>query len=194
MTRLQKFFIALVLFGGLVAVLIVVVLGAAIVARLFFVDHYIIPQNGMYPTKAANSRALALRNPYESASEIRRGDIVVLLQSKGGRRFKLLWRVIGIPGDSVQQMATGELKVNGQILPLVRVREEEDLEIFKETNGELEYEVSYQKERVPASEDSPIARVGEDELFVVGDNRDNSYDSRAYGCVSFSSVVGKVFW
>jgi len=190
----KKLLIALVLAGGIAFVISMLLVGAVVIARVFYLDPYIMGQNGMYPTKPKYSRSISLRKPYNSVLQVKRGDLVVFAQTKERSVLKVIGRVIGLPGDTVQQVPSGELKVNDKILPLAKVREVGALGIFLETNDGVDYEVAYKSERSPLNDLPSAVVVGEDELFCVGDNRDNSYDSRAYGPIPFSSVRGKVIW
>jgi len=62
----KKLLIALVASGVIIFLLSSLLVGALIIGRIFYVNQYIIPQNGMYPGKPAGSRLIALRDPYDS--------------------------------------------------------------------------------------------------------------------------------
>ena len=96
------------------------------------------------------------------------GDIVVF--EYGGTH--LIKRVIGMPGDTVS-VARGNLYVNN-----------------------IRYQESYLSPECITlfSESSFTVRVKEHEYFVMGDNRDNSRDSRSFGCVDKDSVIGVAIW
>ncbi|MBI4257590.1 MAG: signal peptidase I [Thaumarchaeota archaeon] len=96
-----------------------------------------------------------------------RGDIVVL--RKGVQQPLLLKRIVALPRESVS-WTTRELRVNGVLLE----------EPYVSTVS------------VPGDEDGIEWRLGQNEYFVLGDNRLHSADSRQYGPVKRSMVVGKV--
>ncbi len=93
-----------------------------------------------------------------------RGDVVVFEYPKDISR-DFIKRVIGLPGDTVE-MRGGKVYVNGQLLP----------EPFGPNPGGTNY--------------GPVT-VGPDELFVMGDNRNNSSDSRSWGPLPMKDVIGK---
>src|SRR5689334_2484916 len=91
----------------------IVILLALLAIKTFFIGHYRIPQNGMYPGLPAGSSLFAAKRPYSGASSVKRGDIVVFIREENGQRYNYIWRVIALPGEKVE--ASGEsLTVNGQ--------------------------------------------------------------------------------
>jgi len=98
-----------------------------------------------------------------------RGDIVVFhFPLDPGRRF--IKRIIGEPGDIVQ-IQGGQVYVNGNLL------DEPYIAAAPRYNGEWE--------------------VGPDQVFVLGDNRNNSSDSQNWGMLPFAEIIGKavlVYW
>lgn len=106
-------------------------------------------------------------------SEPKRYDVVVFSQSKSGHGYHNIKRVIGLPGETVE-ITNGAVYINGKIL-------EEDME-------ELE------AMRVAGLADKPMV-LGENEFFVLGDNRNYSEDSRFanIGIVVKSDIIGKAW-
>lgn len=106
-----------------------------------------------------------LLNP---SAEIRSGDIVVF---EYGQTY-LIKRVVGLPGDTVA-VVKGILYVNN-----------------------IKYDESYLSEKCITRfmDSSFMVTVGEDEYFVMGDNRDNSRDSRSFGCVPRDTITGVAIW
>jgi signal peptidase I len=94
----------------------------------------------------------------------KRGDVIVFEYPKDLSR-DFIKRVIGLPGETVE-VRDGSVYVNGQLMP----------EPFGPNPGN--------------STDGPIT-VGPDELFVMGDNRNNSSDSRSWGQLPLQYVIGK---
>ena len=109
-------------------------------------------------------------NPYQ------RGDIVVLHPPAGWEDrddTPFIKRVIGLPGDKVSIHDDGIVYVNGQALD----------------------EGGYTFEDQPTTPlgDTRAWTIGADELFVMGDHREASADSRAFGPIKVDSVVGRAF-
>lgn len=97
----------------------------------------------------------------------RRGDIVLIETNNGGwGEDTLVKRVIGLPGETVEVMA-GQVYIDGKPL--------------SET---------YLKEK-PELEDAPRIVLGKDQYYVLGDNRNNSGDSREFGPVSNDEIKGR---
>ena len=104
-------------------------------------------------------------------TNIERGDIVVITQPNITKE-PLVKRVIAVGGDTLDiNFTSGEVKVNGEII--------DEPYIYATTHN-------------PGDFDKPI-RIPEGYLFVMGDNRENSLDSRDYrvGLVEKNSVIGK---
>jgi signal peptidase I len=94
----------------------------------------------------------------------KRGDVIVFEYPKDLSR-DFIKRVIGLPGETVE-VRGGKIFINGQLVP----------EPFGPNPG--------------SSTDGPIT-VGPDEVFVMGDNRNNSSDSRTWGSLPLKYVIGK---
>jgi signal peptidase I len=110
-----------------------------------------------------------------------RGDIVVLQPPEGwgdelGTPF--IKRVIGLPGETVEVRDDGRVYVNGTALDEARYT-------YADTDGE-------NQPTTPNSDESSWT-LGPDELFVLGDHREVSDDSRSFGPVTEASIVGRAF-
>lgn len=170
-------------------ILILIAFGLAIVLKTFFVQAFYIPSGSMEPTLQPGDRVLVRKILYEP----QRGDVIVFSDPQGrpgpergiaggflhwlseGLGFArpehedFIKRVIGLPGETVE-LRNGRLYVDG-----VRVREPY-LEPPQDTRD-------YGPEQVP-----------EGALFVLGDNRLNSNDSRfGLGFVPVDKVIGRAF-
>jgi len=155
---------------------------------------YRIPQNGMYPGLPAGSYLVVNRNAYRGPDDVQRGDIVVFVRNEKGARYTYIWRVVGLPGDSIV-VRGHHLAVNGTPLPQVETRHDAARTVFREQNGPRSYEVAYPSAGQPAIEPPPVdTRVPPSTFFVMGDNRYNAIDSRHFGPVPFEDILGKHVW
>ncbi len=172
-----------------VVAVLVTVLFAAIAIRMFFINYYRIPQNGMYPGLPAGSLVFSLKRPYSDASSVKRGDIVVFVREEDGQHYTYIWRVIGLPGEKVE--ATGEsLAINGRPVQRQRLRNADGNAVFREQIDNVSYEVAFDPS--PRSRPSDVSViVPPDRFFVMGDNRFHARDSRYFGTVAFRSIIGK---
>jgi signal peptidase I len=156
----------------------------------FLPAHYVIPQNGMYPGLPANSHVFAIRNPYSDPSQVARGDVVIFKALDRGQESIFIWRVVGLPGDHIQTRGD-QVIVNGEALKREFVRADGDMQVFRETNGEAEYEIAYGDR----SSDKPVPdadiTLPSGQFFVMGDNRNGAEDSRYRGPIAFESIIAK---
>ena len=143
------------------------------------------------------------------------GDVVLLVRPLAGeQRRRLIKRIVGIPGDSLE-IRHGVVYRNGRVQPLptgASTRGDEDLPGFRIPRpGETVtltpatlpvFGPAVAAEARSSGLDLPaqpggVYRVGEEWFYLLGDNRGNSLDSRTWGCVTSSEMVGKpflVFW
>lgn len=173
--------------GGCGALLVFALVGL-VAGRIWIYKIYWIPQNGMYPTLPQGTFCLAWRRPYGSVTEVARGDVVVFEEVKEGRRYSVVWRVVGLPGDIVET-GSERVRVNGRSLRQEPVKSEGKYRIVRESSSYLVANEIQGAEHPPVEVEVPPGY-----LFVMGDNRAHSYDSEAYGPIPFDSVVGRVFW
>ncbi len=170
--------------GSLIAILL-----ALLAIKTFFIGYYRIPQNGMYPGLPAGSRVFAAKRAYSAPASVKRGDIVVFVREENGQAYHYIWRVVALPGERVE--ASGEsLAINGQPVQRQRLRETEGKAIFREQIGEVSYEVAFDVSPRYRPADASVT-VPPDQFFVMGDNRFDARDSRYFGPVPFSSILGK---
>jgi len=123
-----------------------------------------------YHVPYTKGRVLEFRHP-------KRGDIIVFEFPEDPSK-DFIKRVVGIPGDTVE-VRHKKLYVNGLAVtePYVRYADGADSDGFP-----------------PARDNLPPVKVPPGKLFVMGDNRDRSYDSRFWGFVDMDKVVGKALF
>ena len=156
--------------GGLVEFLVILVVAFALVfgfVRPFVVEAFYIPSESMVPTLEVGDRVFVNKFIYDF-TEPERGDVIVFGSVEGGEE-ELIKRVVGLPGDVIS-VNNGNLLVNGvpQNEPYV-APQPGDGAFFEETT------------------------VPEGHVFMMGDNRANSRDSRFFGPVPIENIEGEAF-
>ncbi|MGI9244120.1 MAG: signal peptidase I [Verrucomicrobiales bacterium] len=126
------------------------------------------------------------------------GDIVVLFSPED--EVRLVKRVIGIPGDRLE-MRNNVLLLNGEPLgygPLSDAATEDLQEGMRAVSVFAEEDLAGHRHAVmsllhanPRGRDFPMVVVPEGKYFVMGDNRDNSKDSRVFGFADREAIVGR---
>ena len=144
-------------------------LALALLIKLFLFQAFYIPSESMVPTLQKNDRVLVNKLSYK-LHDVHRGDIVVFEAPPGEDSDikDLVKRVIGLPGDTVEGI-DGVVYVNGEPL-----------------------EENYLPEGT-RTDDLPPTTVPPDTVFVMGDNRGASKDSRYFGVIPQDDIVGRVF-
>ncbi len=165
-----------------------VLLLAVVLLRLFVFGLSTVPQNGMYPSFPAGSHVITLRHPYSNIARVKRGDVIAFLQVIDGVEYKFIWRVVGLPGESVGT-SNGRLIVNGTPATYARVGQ---AQVEEERIGSAHDPVSFLPGKAPIP-DTTIS-VPRDACFVLGDNRNNAADGRVYGPVPFRNIVAKALF
>lgn len=168
----QKYLKTLVTLVIVLPLVISVMMAGAI--RLYIAEARYIPSGSMQPTLEINDRLVIDKITYQF-QEPQRGDIVVFnpTESLIQQNFKdaFISRVIGIGGEKVE-VKEGQVYINNQPL-----------------------EESYIADK-PNYQYGPIT-VPQNEYFVLGDNRNNAYDSHYWGFVPRQNIIGKAikkFW
>ena len=166
-----------------------VVLLTLVLIDRFFIHYYVIPQNGMYPGLPSGSGLFVTKRSYSGASSVKRGDIVVIVREENGERYNYIWRVVGLPGERIETSGA-DLIINGQTVQRQRLREVDGTTVFREELGDIAYEIAFATSPRFRPPDSSVT-VPPDQFFVMGDNRFDARDSRYFGPIKFSSIIGK---
>lgn len=174
--------------------------------RWLLIEPYVIPSGSMIPTLLINDNVFVnklkygVKVPFGNQfifrwANLQRGDVVVFRQPQNPDVF-FIKRVVAIGGDTVS-VEQGVLKVNDQAYKQESIeipRAEEGFEYFKESmTPDRSYTIRYQSKEFS---DFPATTIPENSFFVIGDNRDQSNDSRAWGVVPEENLVGKalIIW
>lgn len=172
---------------------IFIALALALIIRAFLVQAFSIPSGSMEPTLLVgdyllvNKFAYGIRNPFTNHiwipwGEPQRGDVVVFIYPMD-RDKDYIKRVIGLPGDRIQ-ITNKKLYINGRITQIPPPSDDPGAPraVYREP------------EITPTERDNfgPVV-VPKDSYFVMGDNRDRSYDSRFWGFVPLKDLKGRAF-
>jgi signal peptidase I len=150
----------------------------ALALRKFVVEVFNLPSSSMLPTLQAGDHVLIAKGAL--AGSAKRGDMIVFTSVNGQSFIK---RVVAVGGDRVELQAD-QLSVNGKPVAQEKVTAER----WRETQGDRQYEILRGEQ--PSAGFS--TRVPDGAVFVLGDNRPNSYDSRFFGPVALSAVIGRM--
>jgi signal peptidase I len=205
--------------AGLFPVILVVFL-----LRSFLFEPFKIPSGSMIPTLLVGDLILVNKFHYgvrlpvinlqvTEGNKPQRGDVMVFrYPPKPSQDY--IKRVVGIPGDEVAYL-NKRLTVNGQPVPTSSVPEffdQDAMRYFKqyeEKLGDQPHRLLIDDDRpafVPGVEDfafkqncrysveGVVCKVPEGQYFMMGDNRDNSLDSRYWGFVPDANIVGRAFF
>jgi signal peptidase I len=159
----------------------------ALFIRTFIVQAFKIPSGSMIPTLQigdhilVNKLAYGIRVPLwghylVDFGKVHRGDVIVFIFPED-RSKDFIKRVIGVAGDTVE-IRGKKIYINGQQID----------------DPHAHFEGDDPQNILPASRDDyGPTKVPANHIFVMGDNRDRSYDSRFWGFVNLDDVRGKAF-
>lgn len=180
--------------GRWITELIVIVI-IVLLIRTFVAQAYNIPSGSMKPTLLVGDFILVNKLVYRF-SEPQRGDIVVF-KYPIDPNIDFIKRIIALPGEEVE-VRNNQVFINGKPLPLIEVGRGEENGVRKVIYEEVLPESK--KHKVQFYEDFPFSKrdfgpvvVPPNHYFVMGDNRDNSEDSRYWGFLPKENIVGKAF-
>ena len=132
---------------------------------LYPYSFYQVSGNSMYPTYH-DGQILKAQKFYENKQELERYDIVIARSSIG----TLIKRVVGLPGETIEIKKDGRVYANGVLLEKLDSYLCEEMESYNDT----------------------FFYLGENEYFVLGDNINNSADSRKIGLIKRENIIGMV--
>ena len=167
--------------------------------RSAMADWNSVPTGSMQPTIIEGDRIWVNKLAYDvklpfsniaisNLAEPERGDIVVFNSKVLGKR--LVKRVVALPGDTVE-MKDNNLLINGQIMTHKNQRIHNTNWINAvETLGETKHSIRFYRGATRLSSFAAV-RVPKHHLFVLGDSRDNSADSRVIGFIPRTELVGR---
>jgi signal peptidase I len=194
------------------------------ILRSFLYEPFKIPSGSMIPTLWVGDLILVNKFHYgvrlpvvntklTQGTPVARGDVMVF-KYPPRPSVDYIKRVVGIPGDEVAYL-NKKLTINGQAVPTESVPEFFDESVmryskqFQEKLGAKTHNLLVDDDRpafIPGAEDFPFkercnftvegvtCKVPEGHYFMMGDNRDNSLDSRYWGFVPDANIVGKAFF
>jgi signal peptidase I len=157
-------------------VVVGVALLVAILVRTFLLAHFIVEGESMQSTLEPGNRVFVNKMSYR-LHDPNRGDVVVLHEISGASERDLIKRVIALPGEEIE-MENCVIRIDGQLL------QEPYLDPTVVTPGRCGQGIA------------PTV-VPNDHVYVMGDNRPGSHDSRALGTIPYDDLVGRafvVFW
>ena len=163
-------------------IVLVVALVLSFFLRTFLVQAYYIPSSSMYSTLRTDDRVLVNKLSYRFG-EVSRGDVVVFAKPSNapGEVQDFIKRVIALPGDLLA-LRDGNVYVNGVI------QEEPYVAQAPTFPDGLLMDCA----NIPQTTDTCL--VPEGMVFVMGDNRQASTDSRVFGPINIDTIVGRAFF
>ena len=186
----------------------------ALIIRTFLIQPFFIPSSSMEPNLLVGDRLFASKFDYGYSKHSfpfslgpisnrifsnvpDRGDVIIFKPPHTNLDY--IKRLIGLPGDRIE-VQNGNLTINSNLLEYENIREDSKvlkngrvikINVLKETlpNG-ISYEIYNYLDGSPGDNTKEFV-VPENHYFFMGDNRDNSNDSRFWGTVEFNRLVGK---
>ncbi len=153
------------------ALVVLAAVVSATLIRVFVIEPFIVPTPSMEQSLNVGDKVLINKLSYKFTS-VKRGDIVAFHSSIEEK--DLVKRVIAIEGDEITLTSEGEIYINGEKIIEEYLPGSQNISYINQT-----------------------VNIGEDKVFVMGDNRKNSLDSRFFGAISEKDIFGKfiiIYW
>ena len=181
------------------------ILLVVLLIRSFFIEPYKIPSGSMIPTLMIGDFILVDKNVYGyklpltditliDNEDPQRGDVVVFKYPEN-KRINYIKRIVGLPGDRIIYK-NKRLYVND--IEFQHTQIDHNFDPVEIADGQVYIENNSSKDYLILNQSGPPFnfqyRVPDNSYFVLGDNRDNSNDSRYWGPVPRENLVGKAFY
>lgn len=198
---------------------LIAMIAALLALRWTLVEPYVVPTSSMEPTLKKGDRLYALKCAYDirfpftekvmfRTGSMKRGDIILFL-APHDPGIMYVKRLIGLPGDKIK-FVSGVLYVNGQAMEkqdfpnrdvMYDIESKETKKLYTEKLDGVKHYVI-----LDTANDNSIQKqlfykryydeteVPPNHFFASGDNRDGSYDSRAWGFVPYENMKGKAMF
>ena len=195
---------------------LLIALVVALFVRQFVIEAFKIPSGSMIPTLTIGDHLLVNkfvygpRIPFTDVriftwKEPKRGEIIVFRYPED-ESVNYIKRVVGLQGDKVE-IRKGKLLINDQPTALTEISVPDGSEqstaypfynkpkVYNEQLGTITHQMQYLRDQ--SSLNFGPLLVPKESVFVMGDNRDNSKDSRVWGFVKYEKILGRalvIYW
>jgi signal peptidase I len=203
-----------------IPILLAIIL-AILAVRSSIIEPFRIPTRSMLPGLLtgdflfANKLQYGIRIPFTetyltSPKPARRGDIIIFSPPEAGQESLYIKRVVGLPGDRIR-FSGKQFFLNDEPVRKIEVTGAErdallqhpgfdpeerylssKLHLYRESIDDRSYLI-LEDDSFEGNRANPELTVPEDHYFVLGDNRDDTRDSRLFGVIPFSSIRGRAF-
>jgi signal peptidase I len=178
---------------------------ALLTFRWIVFEPYVIPSGSMIPTLKVldfiyvNKFAYGLRLPFSSTWLFERAlperCEIVVFRSQTEPGIFLIKRVMGLPGERVELLESGRVRINDKMLETKKIHDGEDYNRYEESCGEGQRSHLMQSAKgLSDLEVDPViyaVTVPENHLVMFGDNRHESADSRVWGTLPRTELLGE---
>lgn len=195
---------------------LLIALVVALFIRQFVIEAFKIPSGSMIPTLTIGDHLLVNKFVYGPRipftdirifnwKEPKRGEIIVFRYPED-ESINYIKRVVGLQGDKIE-IRKGKLLINDQPVALTDISVPDGSEqstaypfytkpkLYNEQLGSIAHQMQYLRDQSNLNF-GPIL-VPKESVFVMGDNRDNSKDSRVWGFVKYEKILGRaliIYW
>jgi signal peptidase I len=162
------------------AIILVLVVGFTFVLRTFVIQTFSIPSGSMLPTLHVGDRIIVNKLSYDF-HDVHRGDIVVFKRPplESQNYSDLVKRVVGLPGETISSV-NGKIYINGKLLTVPWL-----------PPGPQDFTGPLASDAHPQFNMPGPVKIPAGEYYVMGDNRTDSEDSRFFGPIPKSLIVGR---